>query len=110
MALDRAQLTTDATGYMHRADLPYTDFIDRANNRIGQDFRTTANTQSATLASASGYLLPTDFKEMIVVTAQGPGGSYTVVPVSGATAGDYGDVLGVRARMATGSLAVICSR
>ena len=89
MALDRAQLITDATGYMHRSDLPYDTFIDRANNRVGQDFRTTANRQTATLTSGAQYLLPSDFKEMSRVTAQGPGGTYALQAIGGSQAADY---------------------
>ena len=92
MALDRAQLITDATAYMHRADLPWDTFIDRANNRVGQDFRTTANTVlGATLTSASNYLLPDDFKEALAVSAVGSGGTYALQPISNTQGIDYGN-------------------
>ena len=88
----RAIITADAAGYLHRNDLTtqLDAFFDRANTRVGQDFRTTANTQAATLTSGAGYLLPADFKEMISVSTSGSGGLYALQPVSLTQNIDYG--------------------
>ena len=87
----RAIITADAAGYLHRNDLTtqLDAFFDRANTRVGQDFRTTANYQTATLTSAAQYLLPGDFKEAIAVVGTGSGGKYALQPVSGTQSYDY---------------------
>jgi hypothetical protein len=76
----RAQLTLDATGYMHRADLPYNTFIDRANERIGRDFRVQENVIAVALPTP--YDLPVDYVEVIRVQFLGPRGLYPLVPLS----------------------------
>ena len=88
----RALVEAEAASYLHRTDMTavITTFMDRANTRVGQDFRTTSNTQSATLTSGSGYLLPADFKEMISVSTSGSGGLYALQPVSLTQNIDYG--------------------
>ena len=87
----RAIITADAAGYLHRNDLTtqLDAFFDRANTRVGQDFRTQANAQSATLITGTSYLLPADFKEMISVFAQGPAGFYPLQPVGTTQLWDY---------------------
>jgi len=88
----RALVEAEAASYLHRNDLTaqIVTFMDRANQRVGQDFRTTANTVlGATLTSGSGYLLPSDFKEAIAVTVVGPGGRYALLPISADQAANY---------------------
>ena len=88
----RALVEAEAASYLHRTDMAavITTFMDRANTRICQDFRTTANTIiNGVLTSGSGYLLPTNFKEAISVTAAGSGGNYALVPISATQAANY---------------------
>ena len=91
MSTTRAQLLSQVNGYLHRTDLPVDfgtvaadgqGFIDRANQRVGQDFRTEANLQIATLVSGNTYLLPADFKEAQAVYAPGSSGIYALQPLS----------------------------
>ena len=87
----RTEMITEMQGYLHRSDtaIPWDTFVTRANERVGQDFRTTANYQTATLTSAAQYLLPGDFKEAIAVVGTGSGGKYALQPVSGTQSYDY---------------------
>lgn len=91
MSTTRAQLLADVNAYLHRTDLPVDflsvaadgqGFIDRANQRIGFDFRTPDNALQLTPFN-SPYTLPTDFRELIRVQATGPAGPYALVSLSG---------------------------
>ena len=74
---------------MHRTDLPASTFIDAANAQVGRDFRTTDNTLTALLPGPAPLALPTDFKEMIWVSAEGPSGPYSLVSVGSGNALDW---------------------
>ena len=89
----RALVEAEAASYLHRTDMTaqIITFMDRANTRVGQDFRTTANSQSATLTSAASYLLPTDFKEMIAVKGVNGGLIYALQPISQTQTLNYQD-------------------
>ena len=87
----RAEMVTEIQGYMHRSDttIPWDTFVSRANDRIGQDFRTTANTQTVSYAASGALLLPADFKEIIYVQGSANGQSYALLPTGSAQSLDY---------------------
>ena len=87
----RAEMVTEIQGYMHRSDtaIPWDTFVSRANDRIGQDFRTTANTQTVSYAVSGALLLPADFKEIIYVQGLANGQSYALLPTGSAQSLDY---------------------
>ena len=87
----RAEMVTEIQGYMHRSDtaIPWDTFVSRANDRIGQDFRTTANTQTVSYAVSGALLLPADFKEIIYVQGSANGQSYALLPTGSAQSLDY---------------------
>jgi hypothetical protein len=88
MAYTRANLLTDANAFLHRTDLPVdvptdVNFIDKANQRIGRDFRVSENALTAALTTP--YALPADFQEAIRIQATGPAGLYPLARLSGDT-------------------------